>query len=102
MNAAGRELRLRRDGKVKQEAKGKSTRPFGVTSDKYLKAFASLPDPSEQKAKAKQELQLRKNNATNGTKPTRAFGQATDATIRFFATANLNEIETRNLRDIDG
>ena len=39
--AAGAELRLRRSGEVKQEAKGRlSTRPFGGMSETNLSKFA--------------------------------------------------------------
>lgn len=45
MRAAGRELRLRREGKAEQQAnRAESTRPFGACSEKNLRKYAQSID----------------------------------------------------------
>jgi len=45
MRTAGRELRLRREGKVTQEAnRASATRPFGSCSEKNLRKYAQSID----------------------------------------------------------
>lgn len=45
MRAAGRELRMRREGSVKQEAnRAAATRPFGSCSEKNLRKYATSID----------------------------------------------------------
>lgn len=45
MRAAGRELRMRREGTVDQEAnRASATRPFGSCSDKNLRKYAKSID----------------------------------------------------------
>lgn len=98
MRAAGRELRLRREGKVKQEpVKGRGKRPFGAASTETLRSYASWPDPSEQRRAAQREFELRKSRLVlYETDANRAFGKATEEELMFFMTASEEEIRRRN------
>lgn len=81
MRAAGRELRLRREG-----AATSSDRPFGEASVKTLRRLASGPTPSEI-AGMERELQLRDAGQANrrenrGPQTDRPFEQAQTRTLR--------------------
>ena len=95
MKVAGRELRMRREGKVIQERSRKEAkRPMGAMSTKNLRAYASWPDPEDQRRHAQAELSNRKL----GAKPEegRAFGNAKAETVRFYANASDAAIRRRN------
>jgi hypothetical protein len=96
MRSAGRELRRRIDGEVKQQDRGKGSRPFGAASTETLRSFAGWPKPNEQRAAAINEKFLRVSGNDVGAKPTRAFGKASNADINFFANASDDEIRKRN------
>lgn len=97
MRAAGRELRNRREGKVKQEdIVGRGTRPFGAASDETLRSYAQNPKPREQREAANNELLMRSTGASKTAKPTRAFGKASNVDVKFFANATDDEIRAMN------
>jgi hypothetical protein len=56
MRAAGRELRLRREGAVSQEAnRASATRPFGSCSEKNLRKYAGSIDSEVSKLERRLE-----------------------------------------------
>lgn len=93
MRTAGREMQLRREGKVTQEqSRAAATRPMGAMSDKNLRAYASWPNPAEQKALATKEINARESGKHTQT----GFAKATDASLKFYATATDKAIRKRN------
>ena len=97
MRAAGRELRMRRDGKVKQQQIiGRGTRPFGAASNETLRSYASHPKPRQQRAAANNELLARATGNTGS--PTRAFATASNKDVKFFANATDDQIRAMNDR----
>lgn len=87
MRAAGRELRLRREGAVDQEAnRAQSTRPFGAARNETLQRIAAGPTSSDIVG-MKRELTLRDAGSANRlTRPTsaRPFAAAQTTTLRTF------------------
>ena len=93
MRAAGRELRLRRAGEVKQEPnRAAATRPFGSTSEANLEAYASWPNPDEQRQAAQGEMDARNRGGVGKS----GFSKASLSTVRFYANATDDEIRRRN------
>lgn len=93
MRAAGRELRLRREGKVSKESE-RGVRPFGAMSTDNLRKFAGHPVPAQQRRAAVNELLLRE--AGGAADPTRPFGKASRRDVEFFASATDDEIRQMN------
>ena len=97
MRAAGRELRMRREGKFKQQQiKGRGTRPFGAASDKTVRSYASWPVPAEQRAAAKKEQEMREDRTYLYADPNRPFGKASIQEIEFYLSASDEEIRRHN------
>ena len=97
MRAAGRELRLRREGELEQEQIiGRGTRPFGAASEETLRAYASWPDPEEQRQAAKKELQMREDRTFLYADKNRPFAKATESDLRFYIHASADAIRARN------
>ena len=97
MRAAGRELRMRRDGKVRQQQIiGRGTRPFGAASTQTLRSYASWPDPDEQRRAARKEKEIRDDRTFLYADRTRAFGKASAEEIDFFISASDEDIRRRN------
>ena len=78
MRTAGRELRLRREGKVKQEKnRATATRPMGAMSDKNLRKYAQRLETEVEKLERRLELYqdnvhsrrlVRAKNQVNGSR----------------------------------
>lgn len=97
MRTAGRELRRRRAGEVKQEKnRATATRPMGAMSEENLRKYAGYPLPNEQRRAAMTELVVRETGRQGLLDPNRAFGKASKATVEFYATATDDEMRKRN------
>ncbi|MEQ8504597.1 MAG: hypothetical protein RIB80_04675 [Rhodospirillales bacterium] len=87
MRSAGRELGLRREGKVKKEKnRAESTRPFGSATEKTLRRFAAGPTDGEaammRRELALREVGLAERQENQGRQTSRPFEAAKTSTLR--------------------
>ncbi len=89
--AAYSEIDRRANG-IKQQPKGKATRPFGAASNDTLKSFTSKPNPIEQQKLAKKELKRRMEGGSRqrGGNSTHPFSNASSTTVRQYALSRKN------------
>ncbi len=90
MRAAGRELRRRREGKTKQQPRGRESRPFGAADVSTVRAYASYPEPQDQRTAARIELMRRRMGDTSDKN--RPLRNAWASTLKFYASASDDEL----------